>query len=57
MENTPESEAKKDTFGKGNIKNIKRERLLGEGAYGVVYRGKNEETGETIALKKIKLET
>jgi serine/threonine protein kinase len=30
---------------------------LGEGAYGVVYKGVNEKTGEVIALKKIKLET
>jgi serine/threonine protein kinase len=30
---------------------------LGEGAYGVVYKGINEKTGEIIALKKIKLET
>lgn len=30
---------------------------MGEGAYGVVYKGINEKTGEIIALKKIKLET
>ena len=29
---------------------------LGEGTYGVVYKALNKETGETVAMKKIKLE-
>jgi cyclin-dependent kinase 2 len=29
---------------------------IGEGTYGVVYRGKDRQTNETIALKKIRLE-
>eukprot|EP00123_Amoebidium_parasiticum_P001422 comp12503_c0_seq1/m.7461 comp12503_c0_seq1/g.7461 ORF comp12503_c0_seq1/g.7461 comp12503_c0_seq1/m.7461 type:complete len:296 (-) comp12503_c0_seq1:468-1355(-) len=29
---------------------------VGSGTYGVVYKAKNKETGETVALKKIKLE-
>jgi len=29
---------------------------LGEGTYGVVYKAKNLENGEIVALKKIKLE-
>jgi serine/threonine protein kinase len=29
---------------------------VGEGTYGVVYKARNKETGETIALKKIRLE-
>lgn len=29
---------------------------LGEGTYGLVYKAKNQETGEIVALKKIKLE-
>eukprot|EP01050_Picozoa_sp_SAG11_P057111 SAG11_NODE_35791_length_265_cov_0.590361_1_plen_42_part_00 len=29
---------------------------IGEGTYGVVYKAKNRETGEIIALKKIRLE-
>jgi hypothetical protein len=29
---------------------------IGEGTYGVVYRGKDRHTDETIALKKIRLE-
>jgi serine/threonine protein kinase len=29
---------------------------LGEGTYGLVYKAKNSETGEIVALKKIKLE-
>ena len=27
------------------------------GTYGVVYKGKNKKTGETVALKKIRLES
>eukprot|EP00941_MAST-03F_sp_MAST-3F-sp1_P002254 g2254.t1 len=34
----------------------KIEKPLGEGTYGVVYKAKNIETGETVALKKIRLE-
>jgi cyclin-dependent kinase 1 len=29
---------------------------LGEGTYGVVYKGKHKVTGELVALKKIRLE-
>jgi len=34
----------------------KIEKPLGEGTYGVVYKAKNIETGEVVALKKIRLE-
>jgi cyclin-dependent kinase 2 len=36
----------------------KYERLekLGEGTYGVVYKARNTETGEFVAIKKIRLE-
>ncbi len=47
----------KDKFGYGRIQDFKSIHQLGEGAYGVVYKGVNEKTGEVIALKKIKLET
>ncbi|XP_016404337.1 cyclin-dependent kinase 2-like [Sinocyclocheilus rhinocerous] len=30
---------------------------IGEGTYGVVYKAKNKITGETVALKKIRLDT
>eukprot|EP00164_Ancoracysta_twista_P000701 GFYU01000926.1.p1 GENE.GFYU01000926.1~~GFYU01000926.1.p1 ORF type:complete len:296 (+),score=77.40 GFYU01000926.1:109-996(+) len=30
---------------------------VGEGTYGVVYKAKNRETGETVALKRIRLES
>ncbi|KAJ3015559.1 Cyclin-dependent kinase 2, partial [Thoreauomyces humboldtii] len=30
---------------------------VGEGTYGVVYKARNRETGEIVALKKVKLET
>ena len=42
-----------------NISEIEKyERLekLGEGTYGVVYKGKHKETGELVAIKKIRLE-
>lgn len=44
-------------FGYGQIGEIKRVEQLGEGAYGVVFKGINQKTNEVIALKKIKLET
>jgi cyclin-dependent kinase 1 len=30
---------------------------IGEGTYGVVFKGKNKKTGETVAMKKIRLES
>lgn len=33
-----------------------RSEKLGEGTYGVVYKCKNKQTGEIVALKKIRLE-
>ena len=30
---------------------------IGEGTYGVVYKGKNKKTNKTVALKKIRLES
>ena len=30
---------------------------IGEGTYGVVYKAKDVETGQTVALKKIRLDT
>jgi serine/threonine protein kinase len=44
-------------FGYGKIENIQKIETLGEGAYGVVYKGINQKTNQVIALKKIKLET
>jgi serine/threonine protein kinase len=44
-------------FGYGKIEHIQKIETLGEGAYGVVYKGINEKTKDVIALKKIKLET
>ena len=42
-----------------SIKSLEKyERLekLGEGTYGVVYKARNIETGELVAIKKIRLE-
>ncbi len=52
MESQPEQR-----FGHGKIEHIQKIETLGEGAYGVVYKGIHEKTKEIIALKKIKLET
>lgn len=30
---------------------------IGEGTYGVVYKGKNKVTGQLVAMKKIRLES
>lgn len=30
---------------------------IGEGTYGVVYKGKNKITGQLVAMKKIRLES
>lgn len=30
---------------------------IGEGTYGVVYKGRNKKTGLTVAMKKIRLES
>jgi serine/threonine protein kinase len=45
-----------DNFG-NNDKNIfEKTETIGQGTYGVVYKGINKESGDTIAIKKIKIE-
>ena len=34
----------------------KKIEVLGEGAYGVVYKAQNQQTGEIVAIKKVKFE-
>ena len=35
---------------------IVQKEVLGEGTYGVVYKGEHKKTGEVVAIKKVKLE-
>ena len=39
-----------------NLDKYQRLEKLGEGTYGVVYKAKNLETNEIVAIKKIRLE-
>jgi serine/threonine protein kinase len=39
-----------------NLDKYERQEKLGEGTYGVVYKALNKETGELVAIKKIRLE-
>lgn len=55
--NQGEQPIEEKKFGYGKMQDFQHIHQLGEGAYGVVYKGINEKTGEIIALKKIKLET
>uniref|UniRef100_A0A7G3ADK2 Putative cyclin-dependent kinase cdk5 n=1 Tax=Lutzomyia longipalpis TaxID=7200 RepID=A0A7G3ADK2_LUTLO len=38
------------------MEDFQRIEKIGEGTYGVVYKGKNKKTGEIVAMKKIRLE-
>ncbi|CAH0548889.1 unnamed protein product [Brassicogethes aeneus] len=40
-----------------NMEDFLKIEKIGEGTYGVVYKGKNKKTGELVAMKKIRLES
>ncbi|XP_056639947.1 cyclin-dependent kinase 1 [Diorhabda carinulata] len=40
-----------------NVSDFLKIEKIGEGTYGVVYKGKNKKTGELVAMKKIRLES
>ncbi len=42
---------------KSKIDKYEKLGVIGEGAYGVVYKAKDTDTGEIYALKRIKLES
>ena len=39
-----------------NYQRLEKQHIVGQGTYGIVYRSRDKRTGETVALKKIKLE-
>jgi len=43
-------------MGQSDPQNYESVSRVGSGAYGEVYKGINRQTGETIALKKMKIE-
>lgn len=45
-----------DNFGNNDRNLFEKIETIGSGTYGVVYKGRNTETNETIAIKKIKIE-
>jgi serine/threonine protein kinase len=45
-----------DNFGNSDRNLFEKSETIGSGTYGVVYKGINKETNETIAIKKIKIE-
>lgn len=40
-----------------NMEDFLKIEKIGEGTYGVVYKGKNKKTGQIVAMKKIRLES
>ncbi len=48
--------SKEKGFGSHTMSDYQRTEPLGNGAYGIVYKGYDTITGETIAIKRIKIE-
>lgn len=40
-----------------NMEDFQKIEKIGEGTYGVVYKGRNKLTGQIVAMKKIRLES
>ena len=45
-----------DSFGTHTMDKYKRKETVGNGAYGIVYKGVDTETEEVVAIKRIKIE-
>lgn len=53
---TPGTKRKRVQYGLRDISCMKILRLIGDGTYGMVFSALDKESGETVALKKIKME-
>lgn len=50
------TEGKESSFGSHSLDKYTRAEPVGGGAYGIVYKGCDTQTGEIIAVKRIKIE-
>ena len=58
MNSNTESNGKASSGGGGlRMEDFVKLEKIGEGTYGVVFKGRNKKTGEIVAMKKIRLES
>ena len=58
MNSNAASNGKPSTGGGGlRMEDFVKLEKIGEGTYGVVFKGRNKKTGEIVAMKKIRLES
>ena len=56
MESKSSNSGWPDGAGAGGLDAYEKMEKLGEGTYGVVYKAKHKQTGEIVAVKRIRLE-
>merc|ERR1719278_747147 len=57
MDTHAQSNGSSNTSGGMKMEDFVKLEKIGEGTYGVVFKGKNKKTGEIVAMKKIRLES